>query len=124
MARIIIQGFRGYDGDYELDTERAFNAREWRWIKKISGYLPLNVQEGFAGRDPDLFIALAVIALCRDRKIDREDGIQVADVMAEEPLQIRDNVGAPEKGMASITLLGDKVEDDALPPALTSELVA
>ena len=110
MARIQIQGLRPYDGEYELDSDRVFNAREWRWIKKISGYLPATIRDGFVGRDPDLFVALAVIAMCRDGKIDREDGLRVADVIAEAPFD------------QLITLVGDEVEEgDGNPPELTSE---
>lgn len=110
MARIIIKGIRPYDGEYELDTDRAFNAREWRWIKKVSGYMPLTVSEGFAGGDPDLFVALAVIAMCRDGKVERERGLDVADILAEAPFD-----------GAAILLVGDDVEDvDALPLDLTS----
>ena len=108
MARIQIKGIRHYDGDYELDTDRAFNAREWRWIKKVSGYMPLTVGDGFAGGDPDLFVALAVIAMCREGKIDRESGLTVADELAEMPFD-----------GAAITLIGDDVEADELPLDLT-----
>lgn len=109
MARIIIQGIKPWDGDYDLDTDRAFNAREWRWIKKVSGYMPLTVSDGFAGGDPDLFVALAVIAMCREGRIGRDEGLTVADQLAEVPFD-----------GAAINLVGDDVEDDALPPALTS----
>ena len=43
-----IKGVKPWDGEYELDEDRAFNAREWRWIKKVSGYVPLTLGEGFA----------------------------------------------------------------------------
>lgn len=109
MARIRIQGIPPYDGEYDLDTDRAFNAREWRWIKKVSGYMPLTVTEGFAGGDPDLFVALAVIAMCRDGKVDRERGLDVAETLAEAPFD-----------GAAIVLIGDDVEDDS-PLVLTSE---
>lgn len=105
MARIVIKGIPPYDGDYELDADRAFNTREWRWIKKTSGYLPLTVGEGFAGGDPDLFVALAVIAMCRSGKIDRDEGLRVADVIAEAPFD-----------GASITMVGDEpLEADEVP---------
>ena len=110
MARIQIQGIRPWDGEYDLDTDRAFNACEWRWIKKVSGYMPLTVQDGFAGGDPDLYVALAVVAMCRAGKIDREQGLEVAEQLAELPFD-----------GAAITLIGDPVEADAVPLDLTSE---
>lgn len=106
----MIQGVRPYDGEYELDTGRAFNAREWRWIKKVSGYMPLTISDGLGGGDPDLVVAMAVIAMCRDGKIDREDGLRVADELSETPFD-----------GAAILLIGDEVGDDEIPPALTSK---
>lgn len=111
MAKIVISGIRPHDGEYELDVDRAFNTREWMWIKKVSGYLPMNVQEGFAGGDPSLFVALAVIAMCRSGKIERNEGLRVADELAEAPFD-----------GAAITMVGDEtVEEDAVPLDLTSQ---
>lgn len=110
MAKLAIRGIRPYDGEYELDEERAFNAREWRWIKRISGYMPNTVSEGMRGGDPDLYVALAVIAMARSGRIDRDEGLRVADEIAEAPFDD-----------ASITVVVDPKEDDADPPALTSE---
>jgi hypothetical protein len=109
MTKIVIAGIRPYDGEYDLDTERAFNTREWRWIKRISGYMPLTIGDGFKGGDPDLFVALAVIAMCRDGRIERDDALDVADLIAEAPFD-----------GASITFAGDE-EDSDVPLALTSE---
>ena len=110
MAKVVIQGIKPWDGEYELDEERVFNTREWRWIKKVSGYMPLTIGEGFAGGDPELFVALAVIAMCRAGKIDRDAGLRVADELAEAPFD-----------GAAIALVGDEVaEDDTdVPLALT-----
>jgi hypothetical protein len=109
MTKIVIAGIRPYDGEYDLDTERAFNTREWRWIKRISGYMPLTVGDGFKGGDPDLFVALAVVAMCRDGRIDRDEALEVADLIAEAPFD-----------GASITFAGDE-EDTEIPLVLTSE---
>ena len=76
MAKMVIKGVPPYDGEYELDEDRAFNAREWNWIKKVSGYMPLTIGEGFAGGDPVLFVALAVIAMARSGKVERADGLR------------------------------------------------
>lgn len=109
MATIVIKGIRPYDGEYELDGDRAFNAREWRWIKKVSGYMPLTLSDGFAGGDPDLYVALAVIAMCRAGRIERDDGLRVADELSEAPFD-----------GATLTLVGDETEDDT-PLELTSK---
>lgn len=113
MSAVKIEGFGKWDGTYELNEgERAFNAREWRWIKQISGYMPATISDGFAGEDPDLFIAVAVIAMSRTGKIERQAAPYVAEQMAEEPVTF-----------AGITLVSgpSEQEDDALPPALESE---
>jgi len=110
-TRIVVSGVRPYDGEYELDDNRTFNTREWNWIKRLSGYMPLTVADGFAGGDPDLFVALAVIAMCRSGKIDRNEGLRVAEVLAE----------APFDGTTIQLVGGTTEEDDAVPPVLTSE---
>lgn len=112
MTKILITGIRPWDGEYELDDDRSFNTREWAWIKKVSGYLPLTIQEGFAGGDPSLFVALAAIAMCRSGRIERDQGLRVADELSEAPFD-----------GASITLVGDTVEEDEVPLDLTSRPV-
>lgn len=108
--RVVIEGIAPYDGEYEIDQERALNAREWRWIKRISGYMPFTLDEGLVGGDPDLFIAIAVVAMCRDGKVRRDDWERAAERMSEA------HNGA-------IDLIPDKAEqeDDALPPDLTGQ---
>ena len=108
MAKMVIQGIRPWDGEYELDEDRAFNTREWSWIKKTSGYMPLTISDGFGGGDPSLFVALAVIAMCRTGKIDRESGLRVAEELAEAPFD-----------GAAISMVGDVSEDDPSPLDLT-----
>lgn len=108
MTKIVISGIKPWDGEYDLDSERAFNTREWRWIKQISGYLPLTIDDGFKGGDPDLFVALAVIAMNREGRISRDQGLDVAETLAEAPFD-----GA--------SIMFDATEEvDELPPVLTS----
>ena len=75
-----------WKGEFPLDlADDPLTALEWRWVKKISGYMPMTVEEGVGGLDPDLFIAFAVIALHRAGKIQKAEAIQVADVLADFP---------------------------------------
>lgn len=106
MSRVVIRGMKPWDGEYDLETNRPFNAREWRWVKKISGYMPLTLKEGFEGGDPDLYLALAVIALCRAGKIEREQGLELAEELSEADMTD-----------AAITLIADEtvVEADKVP---------
>ncbi len=66
MSDRIVINVRPYVGEYDFDIEgEPLTTLEWRWLKKISGYLPMTLDEGFRGGDPDLFVAFAVIALAR-----------------------------------------------------------
>ena len=69
MDYILIEGIRPYDGRWEFDLEgRELTTREWGWIKRLSGYLPLTIEEGLS--DPELIVAFAVIALRRAGKVE------------------------------------------------------
>lgn len=106
MADKIVIAVRPFNGSYEFEVEeQVFTSLEWRWIKKISGYLPMTLNDGWAGRDPDLFVAFAVIAMARAGKIGRDEALIVADLLAEAPF---DGV--------SIQFVGDEAEADASPP--------
>ena len=68
MDYIVVEGVRPYDGRYEFDIAgQELTTREWGWIKRLSGYLPLTVEEGFS--DPELVTVFAAIALRRAGKI-------------------------------------------------------
>lgn len=104
--KFIIEGVRRYEGEYDLDLEdEALTTLEWRWIKKISGYLPLTLPEGWVGGDPDLFLAFAVIAMRRAGKIHKEDALLAAEGLED---------GATIRFVA-------EVEAEADPPAVAPE---
>lgn len=107
-TRIVIQGVRPFDGEYELDVKRAWTIREWNWIKSISGYMPATVNDGLKGDDPALYVALAVIAMCRQGRVDRDAVEGVADALLDS-----------ERG--AIQIIVEQDEGDALPPDLTLE---
>ena len=86
MAKVIIRNIERYNGEYPLDADVPMTGLDWRWIKKISGYMPMTVDEGFAGDDPDLYVALAVIALHRAGKIRGPEALLVADVLVNAPV--------------------------------------
>jgi hypothetical protein len=109
-TRIVIKGIRPYDGEYELDTERAFNAREWNWIKRVAGYMPNTIRDGLAGGDPDLYVALAVIAMCRAGKVERTEGLHAADVLSEAPFDGSIQMIFPEEEAESPLALTDEPE--------------
>lgn len=101
-SRIAIHGVKPYDGEYEFDPEeQPLTTLEWRWIKKISGYLPLTISDGIDGGDPDVFVAFATVALARAGTIERSDVFRVADRLIEAPFD-----------GASITFVDDNPDDD------------
>lgn len=113
MSSVKVEGVGRFDGTYDLgDNDRVFNGREWHWIKKISGYMPGTIADGFAGQDPDLFFALAVIAMVRSGKLRRELALDAAEEMLEAPYTA-----------STVTLIGDldEGEDEAIPPSSGSE---
>jgi hypothetical protein len=70
---ITITGVKPYDGRYELDLrDRPLTTREWGWIKKHAGYLPLTLEtDSFT--DPEFVIVQAVIAVHRAGRVDAAD---------------------------------------------------
>lgn len=101
-----------YSGEYDLNIDDPpLSNLEWRWIKKISGYMPLTLEQGWEGGDPDMFIAFAVIALRRAGMIDKDRALAVADELADVPFG------------TAIMLVGDEEKKQEPPtlPAATPE---
>ena len=85
MDYIVVEGVRPYDGRYEFDIAgQELTTREWGWIKRLSGYLPLTVEEGFS--DPELIVVFAAIALRRAGKVEpRRRCPQVFERLSDAP---------------------------------------
>jgi hypothetical protein len=70
---ITITGVKPYDGRYELDIDaQPLTVREWGWIKKHAGYLPLTIDVD-AFTDPELITVLAVVAARRAGRVEPAD---------------------------------------------------
>lgn len=111
MADKIVINVRGYAGEYDFDIDEVpLTNREWQWVKKISGYVPLTIEEGWRGGDPDVFVAFAVVALVRAGKVEKADALTVADKLMDAPFD-----------GAAIMVVGDpaKEEDEQNPPTET-----
>lgn len=108
----MIDGARPWDGRYEFDLEtQPLTVREWGWIKRFSGYLPLTIDKGLEGADPELFAAWAVIAVRRAGRVQPAEVQDVYDRLADAPV-----------GAAITFEIGDRTEDaDAGPPPGSSD---
>jgi hypothetical protein len=107
MDYLTISGVKPYDGRYEFDLAgRELTTREWGWIKRHSGYLPLTITEGWDGGDPELFACFALIALHRAGRVEAGDVAHVFERIADAPFG------------GTIEVESDSLEDgDVDPPA-------
>lgn len=114
MLWINLTGVKPYDGRYEFDVPTTeFSTYEWGWIKRFAGYLPLTINEGWDGGDPQLFAVFALIALYRAGRITAKDAPDVFD-----------RIGAAPFG-STIRLENDQADEDeeaedASPPVPSS----
>jgi hypothetical protein len=102
---ITLSGVKPYDGRYELDLdEQPLTMREWGWIKRHAGYLPLGLtNETFT--DPELITMLAIISMHRSGTVTSSQVPELWDRFADVPFG------------STITLEADETEDaDAGPP--------
>jgi len=112
MDFLTIDGVKPYDGRYEFDLRgSSFTVREWGYIKRHSGYLPMTIDDGLAGADAELMAVFALIALVRADKVEPSDVPVVWERFADAP------------GVVSIRLeLGrDEVDEDEDPPQSSTE---
>jgi hypothetical protein len=82
---IVISGVKPYDGRYELDFAQELTTREWGWVKRLSGYLPLDLEKAAAGGDPEFACALAAIALRRAGRVEAREVPEVFERLADAP---------------------------------------
>lgn len=66
MDSITIEGIPAYNGDYPLDMT-YFTNRELNLIKTVSGVRAGELPEAFAAGDNDLMVAIAAIAIWRQK---------------------------------------------------------
>ena len=109
MNIIAVTGAKPYDGRYPLDIdEQPLTTREWGWIKRNAGYVPLTLT-GEAFSDPELIMVLAVIAMRRAGRVQTEQFAEVWERFNDAPfgstLTIEDDTNEVDD------------EDDAGPPA-------
>lgn len=83
--RIVIDGNTGWDGVYELELPpvRRFTAREWGWIRRLTGYTPVTITD--AAADPEVDVVLAVIALRRQGRISVDEAPAIYERLVDLP---------------------------------------
>jgi hypothetical protein len=129
---VVIEGLPPWDGRYEFDVAyQELTTREWGWVKRLTGYMPLTIEEGLAGADPELLAVFAAIALRRAQKIPADQVSAVYDRLVDlppgvaryEPEAMEDDAGPPARGSnGSSSTSGDdsptnSETSDATPPA-------
>jgi hypothetical protein len=83
--RIVLSGLTPWDGRYELDLDEApFTTREWGWLKKYAGYLPITLDEN-TYTDPEVIAVLAIIAMRRSGKIENGDVADLWERLQDAP---------------------------------------
>lgn len=86
MNWIVVQGVKPWDGRYEFDiVDNELTTREWGWVKRLTGYLPLTVEQGLEGGDPELFACFAALMIRRAGKIGNGEVQEVFDRIADSP---------------------------------------
>jgi hypothetical protein len=86
MDWIVITGVPPWDGRYQFDVaDEEPTTREWGWIKRLTGYLPVNIDEGLRGADPELFTVFAAIALRRAGKITQAEVPDIYERLIDAP---------------------------------------
>ena len=84
MDWIVIDGVPPYEGRWQFDLDtQELTTREWGWIKRLSGYLPLTVEEGLS--DPELIVVFACIALRRAQKVAPAEVPDVFERLSDAP---------------------------------------
>lgn len=73
MDHLVIENFRPYEGRYGMDLSQGITTREWGWLKRLAGYSPLTVEDGYRTYDPEFWAVFAVILLRRAGKIQTRD---------------------------------------------------
>lgn len=107
MDYLTVEGVPPYDGRYEFDLRgSSFSLREWGWIKRHAGYLPLTLEEGLAGSDAELMAVFAIIAMVRAGKVDRDQVPQVWERFGDAP------------GVLTVRLEFQKTEEEDADPSL------
>lgn len=79
MAKVKIEGVPPLDGEYEFDSG-SFTNRELHLIKKHTGLLVEDFDDAL-GRDPDLPLGFAIVAVRKSGKFGRELSQEVIDLL-------------------------------------------
>jgi hypothetical protein len=98
--KITITGIPPYDGEYEVDFARL-TSRDLHDVKRISGHMPLDIEDAADRGDTDLGVAFAVVAL-------KKHGFQRINEDALWDAEL----GAIRVDMSD----SDEAEGDAVPP--------
>jgi hypothetical protein len=86
---VVVKDVPPYDGRYELDLEnRPLTTREWGWVKRLAGYLPVDMEDENKWTDPEFVTVLALITFVRSGKIQREEVPHVYERLLDTPFDL------------------------------------
>jgi hypothetical protein len=106
VDHLVITGVKPWDGRYELNLDNEFTTREWGWVKRLSGYLPVTLDDD-AMSDPELACVLACIVLHRAGRIQAREVPDVFERLADAPFGSTITIDVGEQ---------EQTEGDASPP--------
>jgi hypothetical protein len=88
MDWIVVEGLKPWEGRYEFDLGgQPPTIREWGWLKRLTGYMPLTLDQGFDGGDPELYACFAVLAIRRAGKIDDGGVVDLYERLIDNPFE-------------------------------------
>jgi len=121
MDWLIVDNVRPYSGRYEFDIAgQEFTTREWGWIKRHSGYLPMTIEDGFAQADPELFCVFAAIAMRRAGRIEAREVADVFDRLADAPFGTTIRLEADTADVDDDDPFGASIQESSPPNTPTS----
>lgn len=82
MLKIKIAGVAPFEGTFDADLSR-FNGRELHLIKELSGVRLGEIEEALNANDYDVVVAIAVIALVREGRVQKDAALRAARELME-----------------------------------------
>src|SRR5687768_106379 len=111
MTKVLLKGVHpALDGAYEFDPESGWTNFELHAIKRATGLAAGELEDAYARHDNDVVVALAMVVLLRDGKMN-----------GQTPWSSEQMQALWKAPLGAITTEDEEPEGDARPPDLTAE---